>query len=77
MKEISRYKKNNQERRNVELVSGIGVHSEKLAIAFGLLNTCLGMEILVLKNLRICEDCHLFIKLVCKFVDRQFIVRGY
>ncbi|XP_057466851.1 putative pentatricopeptide repeat-containing protein At3g11460, mitochondrial [Actinidia eriantha] len=75
VKELSGYKKNYQERRNEELVSGIGVHSEKLAIAFGLLNTGLGMEILVIKNLRICGDCHLFIKLVSKIVDRQFIVR--
>ncbi|GFY97840.1 pentatricopeptide repeat (PPR) superfamily protein [Actinidia rufa] len=51
VKEIGGYKTNNQERRNEELVSGIGVHSEKLTIAFGLLNTGLGMKILVIKNL--------------------------
>ncbi|KAK7345325.1 hypothetical protein VNO77_15927 [Canavalia gladiata] len=54
---------------------GTGVHSEKLAIAFGLLNTRSGTEITVMKNLRVCVDCHLFIKLVSKIVNRQFIVR--
>ncbi|KAJ4705269.1 Pentatricopeptide repeat-containing protein [Melia azedarach] len=58
-----------------ERLADTGVHSEKLAIAFGLLNTSPGAEIVVMKNLRICGDCHLFIKLVSKIVDRQFVVR--
>ncbi|KAH9293625.1 hypothetical protein KI387_041172, partial [Taxus chinensis] len=33
-------------------------HSEKLAIAFGLLNTPPGTTIRVVKNLRVCVDCH-------------------
>ncbi|XP_031258183.1 putative pentatricopeptide repeat-containing protein At3g11460, mitochondrial [Pistacia vera] len=60
---------------NNEYLNGMGVHSEKLAIAFGLLNTSPGTDIVVMKNLRICGDCHLFIKLVSKIVDRQFVVR--
>jgi len=52
-----------------------GVHSEKLAIAFALLNTRPGTDITVMKNLRVCVDCHVFFKLVSKVVDRQFIVR--
>ncbi|XP_027364886.1 putative pentatricopeptide repeat-containing protein At3g11460, mitochondrial [Abrus precatorius] len=63
------------QRRSEELLVGTGVHSEKLAIAFGLLNTRSGTEITVMKNLRVCVDCHLFIKLVSKIVNRQFIVR--
>ncbi|XP_021766539.1 putative pentatricopeptide repeat-containing protein At3g11460, mitochondrial [Chenopodium quinoa] len=51
------------------------LHSERLAIAFGLLNTLPGAEIVVIKNLRVCEDCHLFIKLVSKTVDRLIVVR--
>ncbi|CAK9145140.1 unnamed protein product [Ilex paraguariensis] len=43
--------KNDQERGNEELISGMGVHSEKLAIAFALLNTGMGIEILLIKNL--------------------------
>ncbi|KAJ8754779.1 hypothetical protein K2173_012168 [Erythroxylum novogranatense] len=61
--------------RNEELLNGLGVHSEKLAIAFSLLNTEQGSEIIVMKNLRICIECHLFIKLVSKVLYRQFIVR--
>ncbi|KAL4587591.1 hypothetical protein LXL04_000463 [Taraxacum kok-saghyz] len=51
------------------------VHSERLAIAFALLSTDIGEEILVIKNLRVCGDCHLFIKLVSKVVGRRFVVR--
>ncbi|KAI6696446.1 hypothetical protein NL676_016565 [Syzygium grande] len=75
LKEIYNLDKNYLERRDDERLSGMGVHSEKLAIAFALLNTKRGTEIVVIKNLRVCEDCHLFIKLVSKVVDRQFVVR--
>ncbi|GAU43574.1 hypothetical protein TSUD_368980 [Trifolium subterraneum] len=34
------------------------LHSERLAIAFGLLNSRSGMPIRVFKNLRVCNDCH-------------------
>jgi hypothetical protein len=33
-------------------------HSEKLAIAFGLINTSPGTPIRITKNLRVCGDCH-------------------
>ncbi|XP_010552432.1 PREDICTED: putative pentatricopeptide repeat-containing protein At3g11460, partial [Tarenaya hassleriana] len=55
--------------------SSMREHSERLAIAFGILNTDPGSEILVIKNLRVCEDCHVFIKMVSKIVDRRFVVR--
>lgn len=66
---------NSDNESNNEILNGTGVHSEKLAISFGLLNTSPGTDIVVMKNLRICGDCHLFIKLVSKIVDRQFVVR--
>eukprot|EP01018_Ginkgo_biloba_P008749 Gb_09147 [translate_table: standard] len=50
-------------------------HSEKLAIAFGLMNTCPGTPILINKNLRVCGDCHSAIKFIAKFVGREIIVR--
>ncbi|XP_052189535.1 pentatricopeptide repeat-containing protein At3g22690 [Diospyros lotus] len=50
-------------------------HSEKLAMAYGLLNTSPGMPIRVVKNLRICSDCHSFVKLVSKVYDREIVVR--
>lgn len=52
-----------------------GVHSEKLAIGFGLLSTEVGMRIVVMKNLRVCNDCHEFIKLVSEIIGREVVVR--
>ncbi|XP_043723600.1 pentatricopeptide repeat-containing protein At5g48910-like [Telopea speciosissima] len=50
-------------------------HSEKLAIAFGLLNTSTGATIRIVKNLRVCEDCHSMTKLVSRVYKREIIVR--
>lgn len=50
-------------------------HSEKLALAFGLIALPSGAPIRIKKNLRICGDCHSFIKLVSKISKRQIIVR--
>lgn len=76
VREIVGSKSGNNERCDEELtVSMGGVHSEKLAIAFGLLNTEPGTEILVIKNLRVCGDCHVFMKLVSRIVDRRFVIR--
>ncbi|KAK7246943.1 hypothetical protein RIF29_41816 [Crotalaria pallida] len=51
------------------------IHSEKLAIAFGLLNLSSSTPIHVFKNLRVCGDCHNWIKCVSKISDRVIIVR--
>ncbi|KAJ8752406.1 hypothetical protein K2173_004042 [Erythroxylum novogranatense] len=51
------------------------VHSEKLAVAFGVMNTVPGSVIQVMKNLRVCGDCHTFIKLVSKVVNQEIVVR--
>ncbi|KAK9669915.1 hypothetical protein RND81_13G163900 [Saponaria officinalis] len=50
-------------------------HSEKLAVIFGLLNLSGESSIHVFKNLRICGDCHNFIKFTAKVVGRQIVVR--
>ena len=50
-------------------------HSEKLAIAFGLLNTSPGTAIQITKNLRVCRDCHIATKFISKIVKRKIIVR--
>ncbi|KAF7801326.1 pentatricopeptide repeat-containing protein [Senna tora] len=50
-------------------------HSEKLAIAFGLLNTPPGTTIRVAKNLRVCNDCHVATKFISKIMDREIILR--
>jgi pentatricopeptide repeat protein len=58
-----------------EKKSILSVHSEKLAIAFGLINTCAETPIRVIKNLRVCGDCHTATKLISKIVGREIIVR--
>ncbi|CAI0541201.1 unnamed protein product [Linum tenue] len=50
-------------------------HSEKLAVALGLLNTSRGFPLQVIKNLRICGDCHAVIKFISEFEDREIFVR--
>ncbi|KAE8662154.1 hypothetical protein F3Y22_tig00113719pilonHSYRG00114 [Hibiscus syriacus] len=50
-------------------------HGEKLAVAFGLLNTPSKAPIHIIKNSSICRDCHGFIKFVTHMVDREIIVR--
>ncbi|PAN22609.1 hypothetical protein PAHAL_4G031200 [Panicum hallii] len=50
-------------------------HSEKLALSFGLLTLGSGSTIRIVKNLRICEDCHLFMRLVSKVEPINIIVR--
>ncbi|KAL1363867.1 hypothetical protein HN51_012028 [Arachis hypogaea] len=50
-------------------------HSEKLALAYGLIRNRQGSKIRIVKNLRSCEDCHEFMKLVSKIYQREIIVR--
>ncbi|CAN0911798.1 Pentatricopeptide repeat-containing protein At3g57430, chloroplastic [Linum grandiflorum] len=50
-------------------------HSEKLAIAFGILNTPPGTTIRVAKNLRVCNDCHTASKYISKVEQREIILR--
>ncbi|CAN1305311.1 Pentatricopeptide repeat-containing protein At3g26782, mitochondrial [Linum perenne] len=50
-------------------------HSEKLALAFGLLNTSPGVVLRITKNLRICGDCHTAFKFVSKIYERVIVVR--
>lgn len=50
-------------------------HSEKLAIAFGILNTPPGTTIRVAKNLRVCNDCHAATKFISTIEKREIILR--
>ncbi|VAI75924.1 unnamed protein product [Triticum turgidum subsp. durum] len=50
-------------------------HSEKLAIAFGLISTAPGLTLRIFKNLRVCGDCHNAAKLISKIEDREIILR--
>lgn len=56
-------------------IEGLLGHSEKLAVVFGLMNTKEGSPIRIMKNLRICGDCHTFMKLVSKETGRLINVR--
>ncbi|KAL2937607.1 hypothetical protein RDABS01_021056 [Bienertia sinuspersici] len=51
------------------------VHSERLAIAFGLISSSSSTPLHVMKNLRVCTDCHNWIKSVSKISNRTIVVR--
>ncbi|KAL3637942.1 hypothetical protein CASFOL_018390 [Castilleja foliolosa] len=53
----------------------LSYHSEKLAVAFGLIVTPPGAPIRVKKNLRICLDCHTVFKYISKIESREIIIR--
>ncbi|WCJ30282.1 pentatricopeptide (PPR) repeat-containing protein [Euphorbia peplus] len=53
----------------------LNMHSEKLAIAFALLNSHDGSAIRIVKNLRVCSDCHSAIKLISRIYDREIVMR--
>ncbi|KAK9123850.1 hypothetical protein Sjap_013452 [Stephania japonica] len=55
-----------------EIVLG---HSEKLAVAFGLINSSAGETIRITKNLRLCRDCHSVTKFISQFTNRDILVR--
>ncbi|KAL5732921.1 hypothetical protein ACOSP7_032265 [Xanthoceras sorbifolium] len=50
-------------------------HSEKLAVAFGMARLCKGRVIRIVKNLRICRDCHTVMKLISKVYESEIVVR--
>uniref|UniRef100_A0A5B7BVS9 DYW domain-containing protein n=1 Tax=Davidia involucrata TaxID=16924 RepID=A0A5B7BVS9_DAVIN len=58
-----------------EKEDALGSHSEKLALAFGLITTSPGMTIRIVKNLRVCGDCHSMMKYVSKMSQREIVLR--
>lgn len=50
-------------------------HSEKLALTFGTMVLPHGAPIRIMKNLRICGDCHSFMKFASSITEREIIVR--
>ncbi|KAK5770622.1 pentatricopeptide repeat-containing protein At2g15690, mitochondrial [Gossypium arboreum] len=50
-------------------------HSERLAIAFGLISTPARQTLRIIKNLRVCGDCHNAIKIISRIVGRELIIR--
>ncbi|KAJ7009123.1 hypothetical protein NC653_007689 [Populus alba x Populus x berolinensis] len=53
----------------------LAIHSERLAICYGLISTKPLTTIRVVKNLRVCNDCHLTIKLISNITMRKIVVR--
>lgn len=50
-------------------------HSQKLAIAFALINTSQTTSIRIARNLRMCNDCHTYTKLISMIYGREITVR--
>ena len=50
-------------------------HSEKLAVTFGILSLPASAPVRVMKNLRVCQDCHTVMKLFSKVEKREIILR--
>lgn len=50
-------------------------HSEKLAVAFGLLNLPTAIPIRVVKSITMCRDCHNFIRFISLLKGREIIIR--
>lgn len=63
---------NAKEEEKVQMLYG---HSERLAIAYGMLTTPEGASLRITKNLRVCGDCHNFCKLISKFFERELVMR--
>ncbi|XP_010471554.1 PREDICTED: pentatricopeptide repeat-containing protein At1g74630-like [Camelina sativa] len=53
----------------------VSKHSEKLALAFALARLPKGANIRIVKNLRICRDCHAVMKLTSKVYEVEIVVR--
>ncbi|KAL2504198.1 Pentatricopeptide repeat-containing protein [Abeliophyllum distichum] len=50
-------------------------HSEKLALAYGILTTAPGVPIRITKNLRVCGDCHIAITYISRIIEHEIILR--
>jgi len=53
----------------------IWYHSEKLALAYGLLKIPPSQQITIFKNLRVCGDCHAAMQFTSKVFKRDIVVR--
>ncbi|KAL5563178.1 hypothetical protein UlMin_032925 [Ulmus minor] len=60
------------EETKASLVCG---HSERLAMTFALIHSSSSMPIRIMKNLRVCVDCHSWMKFVSRIKGRVIILR--
>ncbi|XP_010446667.1 PREDICTED: pentatricopeptide repeat-containing protein ELI1, chloroplastic [Camelina sativa] len=64
-----------QDLGETEKEQSLQVHSERLAIAYGLISTKPGSPLKIFKNLRVCSDCHTVTKLISKITGRKIVMR--
>ena len=57
-----------------EKEDALGSHSEKLALAFALISGTGSEVIRIVKNLKICGDCHSLMKYASKMTQRDIVV---
>nr|XP_043622102.1 pentatricopeptide repeat-containing protein At3g24000, mitochondrial-like [Erigeron canadensis] len=50
-------------------------HSERLALAFSLIDNKPNKRVRIFKNLRICGDCHEYMKLVSNITNKDIVIR--
>ena len=50
-------------------------HSEKIAVAYGIISTTPSKPIRIFKNLRVCGDCHTALKYISTATEREIVVR--
>ncbi|KAJ6745534.1 hypothetical protein OIU74_028253 [Salix koriyanagi] len=58
-----------------ELSDATSRHSERLAVAFGLINNQENSPIRVVNSVRMCRDCHSVMKLISQAYDREIVIR--
>lgn len=62
-------------RAEVKGISMVNHHSEKLAATLGIISLPQSASVKVMKNLRVCHDCHTAMKLFSKVEKREIILR--
>jgi len=50
-------------------------HSQKLALAFAIIHTSQDTTIRIVRNIRMCRDCHIYTKFISVIYNREIIVR--
>lgn len=61
--------------KSQEVENNRGIHSEKLAIAFGLINTSNFKSIRMIKSVGMCVECHTIAKLASKVYKREIFLK--
>lgn len=58
-----------------EKEDALSMHSEKQAVAFAIARSSGGRTIRIIKNLRVCKDCHTLMKLISRFYKLDIVLR--